>query len=328
MLIEDEQVVADRHRPRRAGPTRVDRRDRQARDAGRDRRAHAPRHAVRRHDVVRRLHDRPRRGAARRHDDAHRLLARSPRAARCRTGSTPGTRKANGKAVMDYGFHMIVTDARPEVIEELDSMVEQGVTSFKLLPRLPRRAHGRRRHAVRRDGARRRQRRARDDARENGQVIDTLVKRAVAAGNTAPGLALPHAPVDARGRERPSARSRSRRSPDAPLYIVHVTCEEAVDAIARARHAGQTRVGRDLHAVLLPHAGRPRPRRASRARSSSARRRCAPRPTRRGCGRRSAATSSRSSPPTTARSTSRTRRRSARTASRRSPTACPASRSA
>ena len=45
--------------------------------------------------------------------------------------------KANGKAVMDYGFHMIVTDARPEVIEELDSMVEQGVTSFKLFLAYP-----------------------------------------------------------------------------------------------------------------------------------------------------------------------------------------------
>ena len=45
----------------------------QARDARRHRRPHAPRHAVRRHDVGRRLRDRHDRGGAWRHDDAHRL---------------------------------------------------------------------------------------------------------------------------------------------------------------------------------------------------------------------------------------------------------------
>ena len=146
--------------------------------------------------------------------------------------------KANGKAVMDYGFHMIVTDARPEVIEELDSMVEQGVTSFKCFLAYP--------DALMVD----------DDTlfavmeraagngglvmihAENGHVIDTLVKRAVAAGDTRPGFHYRTRPATLEGESTERAIALAKVA-DAPLYIVHVTCAEAVDAIARARHAGQ-----------------------------------------------------------------------------------------
>jgi dihydropyrimidinase len=146
--------------------------------------------------------------------------------------------KANGKAVMDYGFHMIVTDARPEVIEELDSMVEQGVTSFKCFLAYP--------DALMVD----------DDTlfavmeraagngglvmihAENGQVIDTLVKRAVAAGDNRPGFHYRTRPSALEGESTERAIALAKVA-DSPLYIVHVTCAEAVDAIARARHNGQ-----------------------------------------------------------------------------------------
>ncbi|MCW2923836.1 MAG: phenylhydantoinase [Thermoleophilia bacterium] len=146
--------------------------------------------------------------------------------------------KADGKAVMDYGFHMIVTDARPEVIEELDSMVEQGVTSFKCFLAYP--------DALMVD----------DDTlfavmerasangglvmihAENGQVIDTLVKRAVAAGDTRPGFHYRTRPAALEGESTERAIALAKVA-DAPVYIVHVTCAEAVDAIARARAKGQ-----------------------------------------------------------------------------------------
>ncbi|MCW2927528.1 MAG: dihydropyrimidinase, partial [Thermoleophilia bacterium] len=92
--------------------------------------------------------------------------------------------KASGKAVMDYGFHMIVTDARPEVIEELDSMVEKGVTSFKLFHAYPGAL------MVDDDTLFAVMERAAGNVglvmihEENGHVIDKLVKRAEAAGDT------------------------------------------------------------------------------------------------------------------------------------------------
>src|SRR5579859_940142 len=41
-------------------------------------------------------------------------------------------KKADDKAQIDFGFHMAVTDLRPEVMNEIPSMVEEGITSLKL----------------------------------------------------------------------------------------------------------------------------------------------------------------------------------------------------
>src|SRR5437899_11838563 len=41
-------------------------------------------------------------------------------------------KKAEGKAAIDYGFHMIITDLPDAVEREMDAMVAEGVTSFKL----------------------------------------------------------------------------------------------------------------------------------------------------------------------------------------------------
>src|SRR5580693_8826177 len=46
-------------------------------------------------------------------------------------------RKAEGKAVIDYGFHMIVTQLDDQVEAEMDQLVRQGVTSFKLFMAYP-----------------------------------------------------------------------------------------------------------------------------------------------------------------------------------------------
>ncbi len=41
-------------------------------------------------------------------------------------------KKAEGRAVIDYGFHMIMTDLNDQTEQEMDALVRQGVTSFKL----------------------------------------------------------------------------------------------------------------------------------------------------------------------------------------------------
>jgi len=41
-------------------------------------------------------------------------------------------KKAEGKAAIDYGFHMIMTDLNDQTEQEMDALVRQGITSFKL----------------------------------------------------------------------------------------------------------------------------------------------------------------------------------------------------
>src|SRR3984885_3344653 len=45
--------------------------------------------------------------------------------------------KAQGKAVIDYGFHMIVTDLPDQRLPELNGLIQQGVSSFKLFMAYP-----------------------------------------------------------------------------------------------------------------------------------------------------------------------------------------------
>ncbi len=69
---------------------------------------------------------------------------------------------------------------------------------------------------------------------ENGDAIDVLVKEALAAGNTAPRYHALTRPPELEG-EATNRAIQLARIAGAPLYVVHVTCKEAVGAIARAR---------------------------------------------------------------------------------------------
>src|SRR5258705_7870029 len=46
-------------------------------------------------------------------------------------------KKAEGKAVIDYGFHMIITELTDQVEGEMDALVRQGISSFKLFMAYP-----------------------------------------------------------------------------------------------------------------------------------------------------------------------------------------------
>ena len=46
-------------------------------------------------------------------------------------------KKAEGKACIDYGLHMIVTDLADAGLEDMDDMVREGVASFKLFMAYP-----------------------------------------------------------------------------------------------------------------------------------------------------------------------------------------------
>lgn len=147
-------------------------------------------------------------------------------------------RKADGKAAIDYAFHMIVTDMDDKRLPELDHLFKnEGITSFKMFTAYPGVLYV-------------------DDATlfrvmrrcgelggmvcmhaENGIVIDELVKSARAAGHSEPRW---HA------RTRPprmEAESVHRcfsiaEVAETPLYIVHLSCAEALTEVIRARERG------------------------------------------------------------------------------------------
>jgi len=144
---------------------------------------------------------------------------------------------ADGQCAVDYGFHMILGDVHDAALKEMDALVDEGVTSFKLFMAYPGRLYS--------DDAqilRAMQQASGNGAMicmhaENGIAIDALVDQAVARGETAPihhGLTRPP-------RMEGEAAHRAVQLAlvaGAPLYIVHLSASEALAAVAAARHDG------------------------------------------------------------------------------------------
>jgi dihydropyrimidinase len=147
--------------------------------------------------------------------------------------------KADGIAAVDYTFHAVMTDPRPEVIEEIPELAEVGYPTMKLFMAYK----GMFFHAD-------------DDAilkaliqgkkagvtvmvhAENADMIDVLQKQLIAEGKTEPYYHAVSRPpvVEAEATRRAIYLAELA---DAPLYIVHVTCREALDAIKQAVANGQ-----------------------------------------------------------------------------------------
>jgi dihydropyrimidinase len=146
--------------------------------------------------------------------------------------------KANGVQVIDMGYHMAVTDLKEGgTLEELATLPDEGITSYKLFMAY--------KGALMVDDEtlfRTMEVAAETGAlimvhAENGDVIDVLVKQALAAGNTEPLYHALTRPPEAEG-EATNRAIQLARLAGAPLYVVHVTCREAVEPIARARDNG------------------------------------------------------------------------------------------
>ena len=147
--------------------------------------------------------------------------------------------KADGIAMADYAFHIVMTDPRPEVIDEIPSLVDAGYPTMKLFMAYK----GQFFHAD--DEAILKALMKAKEAgvtvmvhAENADAIDVLEKRNVAAGHTEPfGHVMSRPPmVEA---EATARAIHLAKIADAPIYIVHVTCKEALAEVARAREAGQ-----------------------------------------------------------------------------------------
>ncbi|MBI4886850.1 MAG: dihydropyrimidinase [Acidobacteria bacterium] len=146
-------------------------------------------------------------------------------------------KKADGKAAIDYGFHMIVTELTDQVEQEMDALVRQGVTSFKLFMAYP--------GVFMLDDAsifRALLRTGKNGGTicmhaENGGVIDVLVKKALAEGKTAPKYHALTRPARAEAEATHRAIALAEMA-DVPIYIVHLSAAEALEMVTEARDRG------------------------------------------------------------------------------------------
>jgi dihydropyrimidinase len=142
------------------------------------------------------------------------------------------------KPVIDVGFHMAITDLKEGgTLEDLAKVPDEGVTSYKLFMAY--------KGAVMIDDEtlfKTMEVAAETGAlvmvhAENGDAIDVIVKRALAEGKTEPVWHARTRPPELEG-EATNRAIQLARVAGAPLYVVHVSCKEAIEPIALAREKG------------------------------------------------------------------------------------------
>ena len=150
--------------------------------------------------------------------------------------------KAEGNCAIDYGFHMIVGDVTDQALKEMDILMGEGVTSFKLFTAYPGVLYSD-------DGKvfRAMQKAAENGGTimmhaENGMVIDVLREQARQRGETDPiHHAITRPPVtEAEATHRVLAYAELA---GCPVYVVHMSAKEAVAEVAMARDRGQNAFG-------------------------------------------------------------------------------------
>jgi len=144
---------------------------------------------------------------------------------------------AAGQCAVDYGFHMMVANVDGQSPKEMDLLVEEGVTSFKMFMAYPGRVYSD-------DGQiLRMMQRASENGSliqmhaENGIAIDVLREQAVERGETAPLFhGITRTPIlEAEAVHRAIALSEVAGS---PLYIVHLSSANALEEVVAARDRG------------------------------------------------------------------------------------------
>src|SRR6201997_219361 len=154
-----------------------------------------------------------------------------------RTAFDTWMQKASGRAVSDYAFHCIITELGAAQLEVMNALVREGVTSFKLFMAYPGvfmlddasifkafRATAQNGGLVCMHA-------------ENGGAIDGSVQRGLAEGKKAPKYhALPR-PTRAEAGATARAIALAEMA-GAPVYIVHMSCNDALEKVREARDRG------------------------------------------------------------------------------------------
>jgi dihydropyrimidinase len=145
--------------------------------------------------------------------------------------------RACGNSVVDYGFHMIVSDVSDASLAEIPEMIERGVTSFKLFMAYPGRLYSddgailRAMQVIAANGA------LAQVHAENGIAIDVLVAQAVAKGEVDPWAHVATRPSILEGEATHRAIVLAQVA-GAKVYIVHISALEALDEVTKARDEG------------------------------------------------------------------------------------------
>src|SRR5579859_1407689 len=154
-----------------------------------------------------------------------------------RTAFDTWMQKAAPKAVADYAFHCIITDLPEAQIEEMSALIRDGVSSFKLFMAYPGvfmlddASIFRAMHAASKHGG------MICMHAENGGAIDVIVKQALAEGKTAPKYHALTRPTTAEAEATSRAIALAEMA-GAPLYIVHLSCNDALEKVREARDRG------------------------------------------------------------------------------------------
>ncbi|MBM7584070.1 dihydropyrimidinase [Bacillus pakistanensis] len=157
---------------------------------------------------------------------------------RLKNSITTWHNKSKNKACIDYSFHLMVGEINDEVLDELPQVIsEEGITSFKVFMAY--------KNVFQADDETlfRTLLTAKDLGAlvmvhaENGDVIDYLTKKALEEGNTDPIFHALTRPPEAEG-EATGRAAQLTGLADSQLYVVHVSCSNAVEKIAEARNKG------------------------------------------------------------------------------------------
>ena len=159
------------------------------------------------------------------------------RETKMRTALDTWWKKAEGKACIYYGLHMIVTDLGDAGLEDMDDLVREGVASFKLFMAYP--------NVLMVDDAtifKALRQTAKNGAlicmhAENGSVIDVIVQQALAEGKTAPIYHALTRPTRAEAEAVHRAIAMAEMA-GVPVYIVHLSSEDALNQVREARDRG------------------------------------------------------------------------------------------
>src|SRR6476469_3967274 len=145
--------------------------------------------------------------------------------------------KAQGNATVDYGFHMIMSDVNDETLPEMDKLVDEGITDFKLFTAYPGVFYSD-------DGAifRAMQRTSINGGlimmhAENGMAIDVVAAEYVNEGMTDPYYhGVVRYPIFEG--EATNRVIRLAEAAEVPVYIVHLSARDALEMVRQARDRG------------------------------------------------------------------------------------------
>jgi dihydropyrimidinase len=145
--------------------------------------------------------------------------------------------KADRKAAIDYAFHCIITDLGDAQLEEMGALVREGVPSFKLFMAYPGVFMLDDASIFKAMGAAAKYGGMICMHAENGGAIDVIVRRALAEGKKAPKYHALTRPTTAEAEATARAIALAEMA-GAPVYIVHLSCNDALEKVREARDRG------------------------------------------------------------------------------------------